>query len=120
MTTRYVVEGSTLVQYVDHTEAGVAYPVVADPKFEWQGVLPTVKLNRSETYQMRYASVPTKLMLCGSIGSVAGVALGVPCALSIAVLSANAGSIYAKGKCMRVLIGPGILGGVAYKDKYCK
>lgn len=118
--TRYALEGETLVQYVDHASVGVEYPVVADPKFEWWGVLPTVKLTRSETYQMRNAPLPAKVALCVKIGMVAGVALAVPCSLSMAVLTAKAGASYAAGKCLRVIIGPGILGAVEYKDKYCR
>jgi hypothetical protein len=118
--TRYALEGETLVQYVDHARAGVEYPVVADPKFEWWGVLPSVKLTRNETYQMRYASVPAKVALCVKAGNLAAVALALPCALSVAVLAVKAGSIYANRKCLRVVIGPGVLGGVEYKDKYCK
>lgn len=120
VSTHFALEGDKLVQYVDHRQPGVAYPVVADPKFAWMGVLPTVKLNRSETYNMRYSAMPGKLALCVSLGGVAGVALAVPCAASLAVLSVKAGTIYASGKCMQVLIGPGILGGVEYKDSYCK
>ena len=118
--TRYSIEGHTLVQHVYHRVPGVAYPVVADPKFEWWGGLPTVKLNRNDTYKMRYAATPAKLSLCVALGGPAGVALAVPCALSISVLSAKAGSVYAKGKCLRVIIGPGVLGGAEYKDSYCK
>lgn len=120
VSTHFALKGNKLVQYVDHRQPGVAYPVVADPKFAWMGVLPTVKLNRSETYNMRYSAMPGKLALCVSLGGVAGVALAIPCAASLAVLSAKAGTIYASGKCMQVLIGPGILGGVEYKDSYCK
>lgn len=120
VSTHFALEGDKLVQYVDHRQPGVAYPVVADPKFAWMGVLPTVKLNRSETYNMRYSAMPGKLALCVSLGGVAGVALAVPCAASLAVLSAKAGTIYASGKCMQVFVGPGILGGVEYKDSYCK
>ena len=51
---------------------------------------------------------------------VAYPVVAVPCARSIAVLGAKAGSVYAKGKCLRVIIGPGVLGGAEYKDSYCK
>lgn len=118
--THYALEGDKLVQYVEHTNAGVAYPVVADPQFAWMGVLPTVKLNRSETYDMRYGSVPSKIALCTAMGGVAGVAVAGPCALSLAILSAKAGAFYENGNCLQVLIGPGILGGVEYNDSYCR
>lgn len=118
--TRFAVEDDALVQYVEHRGGDVSYPVVADPQFAWWGVLPTVKLTRSETYKMRYASTSTKLALCVSLGGLAGVALAVPCAASLAVLSVKAGVVYASGKCLRVIIGPGILGGVEYKDSYCR
>lgn len=118
--THYALEDGALVQYVNHTDVDVAYPVVADPQFEWLGPLPTVKLTRSETYNMRYSAMPAKLALCVSLGGVAGVALAAPCALSIAALSVRAGDIYASGKCLRVVIGPGILGAMDYKDSYCK
>lgn len=118
--TRYALEDGKLVQYVEHTGMDVSYPVVADPRFEWLGPLPTVKLTRSETYNMRYSAMPAKLSLCVSLGGVAGAALAAPCALSIAALSVRAGDIYASGKCLRVVIGPGVLGAMDYKDSYCK
>lgn len=118
--THYAVEGDKLVQYVDHPGPGIAYPVVADPQFAWMGIVPTVKLNRSETYNMRYGSLPSKLALCGTIGGVAGIAVAGPCAVSLAVLTAKAGAFYGNGNCLQVLIGPGILGGVEYKDSYCR
>jgi len=46
--TRFVVEGTTLTQVVDHTTATFAYPIVADPAvWSWWGV--TYYLNRRET-----------------------------------------------------------------------
>ncbi len=32
----------------------------------------------------------------------------------------NANWIYNSGKCSRLLIGPGVIGSVAYKDSYCR
>lgn len=39
VSTHFAVEGDKLVQYVDHRQPGVAYPVVADPQFAWMGGL---------------------------------------------------------------------------------
>lgn len=47
--TRFVVEGSTLTQVVDHATATFAYPITADPAvWSWWGV--TYYLNKWETF----------------------------------------------------------------------
>lgn len=51
VSTHYELNGSTLTQVVEHNLA-TAYPVVADPKFAWSGILPSVKTTRSETAQL--------------------------------------------------------------------
>jgi hypothetical protein len=49
--THYEVDGTELVQVVNHTRAGVAYPVVADPTLSF-GWWIYVKRNRTETHSV--------------------------------------------------------------------
>ncbi|RYF52639.1 MAG: hypothetical protein EOO27_28105 [Comamonadaceae bacterium] len=120
LATRYEVEDGALVQYVNHKRPGVAYPVVADPKFAWYGVLPSIKTTRAETYALRTATTPSGLAFCTKLGTKAGIAIGVLCAVNAVSIAINAGRIYAAGKCSQLIIGPGVIGSIAYKDAYCK
>lgn len=47
--THYEVNGSTVIQVVDHTTAGVTYPVVADPQFSRSWANSYIWFNRAET-----------------------------------------------------------------------
>lgn len=49
VSTHYVIEGTTLVQVVDHNADGVVHPVAADPTYRWAWNGVTVYLNRAET-----------------------------------------------------------------------
>ena len=120
--TRYAIESGSLVQYVDHDQAGTAYPVVADPKFAWEGVLPTIKTTRNETSLLRTAILGANGVKthCTSLGAKVGLAIGVLCAVNSISIAYNAAWIYNAGKCSQLLIGPGVIGSVAYKDSYCR
>jgi hypothetical protein len=120
--THYEIDGDVLTQIIDHTAAGIAYPVVADPQFVWHGVLPSVKLTRGETAALRGigagAAGPNKA--CAAYVSAAGVAGAVLCGANIVSIMYNATRIYADGACAQLLIGPGVIGTISYRGGYCK
>jgi len=125
--TRYEVRGATLTQVIDFTEA-TAFPVVADPQFEWYMALPTVKTTRAETRQlMGLGAGPTgpggAAKACGALLKVAGpagIAAAGLCAVNIVSIMYNATKAYNAGQCARLLIGPGVIGTIPYKDGYCR
>jgi hypothetical protein len=116
--TRYELAGTILTQVVDHRSTEVAYPVVADPKFEWFNLLPSVKLTRSETSSARTAT--GLATVCGWAARTTGYLGGAVCGLNSGSIIVNANRAYGSGKCLRLLIGPGVVGGVPYKDGYCR
>ncbi|WP_143459267.1 hypothetical protein [Leifsonia sp. ALI-44-B] len=116
--TRYEFAGTTLTQVVEHASTKVVYPVVADPKFEWFNLLPTVKLTRSETSSARTAT--GLATVCGWAARTTGYLGGAVCGLNAGSIIVNANRAYGAGKCLRLLIGPGVVGGVPYKDGYCR
>jgi hypothetical protein len=112
------------VQVVDHSAANT-YPIIADPKFEWWMWLPTVKTTRAETKRLRGVGAGAKgaggaATACSGFVKVAGVAGAVLCGANIISIMYNASKAYYAGKCSRLLIGPGVIGSIAYKDSYCK
>lgn len=120
--THYAIESGALVQYIEHNRPDVAYPVVADPKFAWYGVLPSIKTTRGETSLLRGLALGASGVktYCTSIGAKVGLAIGFLCAVNSISISYNANWIYNAGKCSQLLIGPGVIGSVAYKDSYCR
>lgn len=125
--TRYEVQGASLTQVIDFTEAS-AFPVVADPQFEWYMALPTVKTTRAETRQlMGLGAGPTgpggAAKACGALLKVAGpagIAAAGLCAVNVVSIMYNATKAYSAGQCARLLIGPGVIGTIPYKDSYCR
>ena len=60
--TRFVVEGSTLTQVVDHATASFAYPITADPAvWSWWGV--TYYLNKRETGLVVLGMIPSTVLV---------------------------------------------------------
>jgi hypothetical protein len=116
--TRYTLDGNTLVQTVDHTQPGLAYPVVADPQVVWHYGLPSLKLNRSET---RSATTATGLAtVCGLVGRYVGYAAAGLCGLNSVSMIVNAQRIYyQEGRCAQLLFGPGVVGTIGYSGGYC-
>ncbi|WP_369963054.1 hypothetical protein [Leifsonia sp. EB34] len=125
--THYEVEGDTLVQVIDFTEA-TAFPVVTDPQFEWYMAIPTVKTTRAETRElMGLGGGPSgpggAAKACGALLKVAGpagIAAAGLCAINIVSIMYNATNAYNSGQCARLLIGPGVIGTIPYKDSYCR
>ncbi len=93
--TRYRIEGTTLVQVIDHH--GAAYPVVGDPKYTWGWVTGTVYLNRNETNKLILGTAITAIITYG-FGGWAG---GIP-----ASVSAVATYHYNEGRCVKVKLRP--------------
>lgn len=121
--TRYEVAGSTLIQHIAHRERGVTYPVVADPKFAWAGVLPSVQLTRAETSALRGVGATAAgkaTNACRGFVAAAGPAGGVLCGLNIVSIMYNANRIFNEGKCAQLLIGPGVISTIAYSGGYCR
>ena len=97
--TRYEVQGTELIQVVDHTAGDFAYPILADPRFDqgigWKSIL----FNRHETGTIAGAG----LLAHGGAATACGVG-GPPavaaCALASAALGATA--VYARdnGQCV--------------------
>lgn len=95
--TRYVVEGATLVQHVDHQSGDYEYPVVADPKytFGWRSI--KVKFSSAETNWIANTSV---------------TAAGLECARKFK-------NIYATPLCLAIIVGSKALANKAKKNKQC-
>ncbi|MFJ3395365.1 hypothetical protein [Leifsonia aquatica] len=125
--THFEVSGDVLTQVVDFT-AETVFPVVADPQFEWYSGLPTVKTTRTETKQLAgIGAGPTgpggAAKACGALLKVAGpvgIAAAALCAVNIVSIMFNASKAYNSGQCARLLIGPGVIGTISYKDSYCR
>jgi hypothetical protein len=115
--THYELDGTTLTQFVDHNTTN-AYPIVADPSFVWEGILPAVKLNRAET---KTATTMTGMAtVCGWVTRYTSYAGGLICGANSRSIIANSQRAYNAGKCEELLVGPGVIGSIAYSGGYCK
>jgi hypothetical protein len=115
--THFELNGTTLTQVVEHN-AATSYPVVADPAFVWEMGLPAVKLNRSETKTaMTMTGMAT---VCGWVGRLTGYVGGVLCGANAGSIIVNSQRAYYAGKCEELLIGPGVIGSLAYSGGYCR
>lgn len=90
--TSYRVEGSVLVQRVQH--AGTAYPVIADPTFGCDAIWCTAALNRGETAAAADNAINGGL-LCAFTGN-----FGPACAAVIGLIWAKANEARRAGKCV--------------------
>ncbi|WP_431247150.1 hypothetical protein [Leifsonia xyli] len=125
--THFEVSGDVLTQVVDFNPE-TAFPVVADPQFAWYWGLPGVKTTRAETRQlMGIGAGPTgpggAAKACGALLKVAGpagIAAAGLCAINIVSIMYNATKAYNAGQCAWLLISPGVIGTVPYKDSYCR
>ncbi|WP_143465616.1 hypothetical protein [Leifsonia sp. NCR5] len=115
--THYELNDTTLTQVVDHR--GTAnYPIVADPAFVWEMGLPSVKLNRAET---KTATTMTGMAtVCGWVTRLTGYVGGALCGANAGSILVNSQRAYNAGKCEQLLIGPGVIGSLAYSGGYCK
>ncbi|MGO4594407.1 hypothetical protein AB4Z18_11365 [Leifsonia sp. 2TAF2] len=122
--THFEIKGNTLTQVVDLASAS-AFPVVADPQFAWHLLLPSVKTNRSETKQLTGigagpAGVGAAAKACSAVVKVAGAVGATLCGLNVVSIMFNASKAWYDGKCAQLLIGPGVIGTIPYKDGYCR
>ena len=108
--TRYRIEGTTVVQEVDHALPGVVYPVVADPtyKFDCGIVTCTISFDLATTRNIRdglnLSAIGTGA--AAAVGGMLAVAVGVAGALFAAKLAVDAlfaGRFYENGNCFGYL-----------------
>jgi hypothetical protein len=103
--TRFEVVGQELTQVVDHNIAGVAYPVVADPKLTWYWWGYITKFSKSETKQIANASTNAGALaiLCGLIASAPGaVACGIAGFLVANFAVSWAKGVVSRGHCIQL------------------
>jgi len=103
--TSYRIEGSTLVQVVDHHNA--AYPVVADPNWKpfWNRV--SLYFNRAETKTIMNmgwaaAGLSAHCVAAGGGANPIGAAFGVACLAQFGYIVYVAGVAYNSGGCLQL------------------
>jgi hypothetical protein len=94
--TEYSLEGSTLVQRVEH--AGADYPVVADPRLACDGLWCTLELTRHETGVMADNALNPGI-ICGLLGPGAG-----PCIVAVAAGWEMANLARNTGQCIGIRV----------------
>ncbi len=108
VSTRFRLEGTSLVQVVDHRVGGLSYPVVADPslQFDCGFVTCTLRFNRQWTRNVRDGSWVAAAFLGICTVATAGVGALV-CAVVAARLVVDAvvaGRYYENGNCIKYKI----------------
>ncbi len=104
--TRYRIEGTTLVQVIDHH--GATYPVVGDPNWNvfWNRV--AIYFNRAETKTIKDSGWSTAVVsgIClaagGGPASPFGVAMAAACAVQVGMIVYQAGVAYNSGGCLQL------------------
>lgn len=85
--THYEIVGTTLVQVVEHRDAGFAYGIVADPSWHWWGV--EFKLSHDQAQKLIWAlgatTSATGLTAAVCAGTIAGA---IPCGVGYAIFAA--------------------------------
>lgn len=117
--TYFTVEGSSLVQHLDHR--GAAYPVIADPQYTWGIITGTAYFNRQETKNMRsQAGVAAAAAgICAFYG--AGTA-GAACALAAdaAILwQVQASNAWSDDRCLKIKIPTMEPGSYPWGERVC-
>ena len=112
--TSYRLDGSTLIQVVEHE--GATYPVVADPSFTWGIITGTVYFNHAETTTIASAGwgAATMTTVCALVGAasagpVGAAALGAACFIygSSIVFTAGVANNSVPRRCLKVKVVPG-------------
>lgn len=127
--TRFQLSGNTLVQVVDHRRAGIAYPVVADPRISL-GWYVYVHFNRAETKTISgggwgAAGGSAACALAGSAiaGPVGAATMGAGCLAQLGSIVYVAGVAQNSNpkKCLYLKWRPGlpVIPG-SYRDSRCK
>lgn len=84
--TRYVADGGTLTQVVEHHDVNVAYPVVADPSFDQPNIFQfRVRFNRAETRTIAQNG------LASLGGAICGAPMALVCIVAAGSIAWNAG-----------------------------
>jgi hypothetical protein len=116
--THFEIEGSTLIQVVDHE--GAMYPVVADPSFQGDCgyTTCTLRFNRARTRDARDASWLISAA-AGACGVATGGTLALVCGAAIApaavVIAVAAGRYYEDGDCLKIKFP--VIGGIAWPGR---
>lgn len=103
--THYEIRGDSVIQVVDHTTPGVAYPVVADPQMLWFPWGYAFKFTHSETKKIANAASDTQALAiaCGLIASAPG---SVACGIAGFVLASFAANwvkgVARRGHCLQI------------------
>lgn len=102
--TWYTLDGSTVVQHVDHV--GAAYPVVADPRLLCDWVYCTVMYNKAETQQIAASNGTAGILITTGCSMLAGPIGALACGFASAYVGQQATTALNQGKCigMRALI----------------
>lgn len=101
--TSYEINGSTLIQHLDLTDAN--FPVVADPQYVCDFLICTLEFNRAETKTIKengWQASGVAGLGCGLIGGAAGVA----CAALGGIVTIVASQAYNQGDCVGIRIVP--------------
>jgi hypothetical protein len=97
--THYRVEGDTLVQYIEHRAAGIAYPVVADPWVRrWYGWDLEFDRNQTNNIMLGLAAVAIRSLFITDV-TVSKIATAVATGLA-----AYANWVYNRGGCLKMRI----------------
>lgn len=112
--TWYQVRGDQLVQVVDTTSV-TAFPVVADPAWNWYAFAYGAKFNRAETRQM--ASAGSATGMCSILGLWAPP-VAIVCGAYGAYFFTQAGLANGQGKCVFISVVPAPLA-MVYDDGDC-
>ena len=118
VSTHYEIEGSSIIQVVDHH--GAAYPVTADPKYSWGYVTGTAYYNRKETRSLKTRSY-AYVVAAGLCAAFGGATAGAACAVGAAVAAQwnyVASNAYGDGKCVKIKMP--IMWAYAYSGGNCK
>lgn len=104
MKTWYTIDGSAVVQHVEH--AGAAYPVVADPRLACNGVFCTMEYKRSETQTLANWGGTAGNLITAGCSALIGTIGGFACGLASSVVSSTASTALSQKKCfgMRAFI----------------
>ncbi|PJJ63342.1 hypothetical protein [Compostimonas suwonensis] len=96
----YSIEGNILTQHVDHSEA--AYPVVADPSLECDGLFCTIMYTRSETQQLATSTTTAATLISTGCTALGGVIGGLACGIAASYMIDYANSALNAGKCVGI------------------
>lgn len=116
--TRYLLDGSTLIQQTDHRVPTTTYPVVADPRVVFEP-LPYVYLGKLETAVV--SSLEGAAAFCdilGAIPAVGPIAASL-CRGRVTKVASEASKQSAQGKCVAYLFAPPLVISKGHSGDFC-